>query len=177
MEDWCSPFHGALSCPRFCHLDSGYGDLVPSHTLSVIFTCVYALMGVAFLGMALGILGHQVIEKQEKAFRHAEAVCKYEVMTLFDGSSHGKSNPQEEHRTATLDSPTWIGKIRQRLLLEHVGDRIHVGRFLMLFSTLLALGGVIGYQEGWDAVDTIYYIIITGEQCIDIWLWQQPIRG
>jgi hypothetical protein len=133
-------------------------------------------MGVAFLGLALGILGHQVIEKQEKAFRRAEAVCKYEVMTLFDGSSHGKCDLHEDHRTATLDSPAWIGKIRQSLWEQQVGGRIHVGRFLVLFSTLLALGGVIGYREGWDAFETMYYIIITGEQCIDIWFWQQPIR-
>ena len=40
---------------------------------SLIFTCIYALMGVALLGMVLGVLGNNLIEKHDVLLKEFEA--------------------------------------------------------------------------------------------------------
>lgn len=62
----------------------GYGDLAPTSTISVIFTTVYALAGVACLGLALGILGSKLLETKEDRRRHEDFSSEYAALTLFD---------------------------------------------------------------------------------------------
>jgi hypothetical protein len=62
----------------------GYGDLAPTSTMSVIFTTVYALAGVACLGLALGIIGNGLLETKENSQWHENFAQEYEALTMFD---------------------------------------------------------------------------------------------
>lgn len=133
----------------------GPGDIVPTHTVSIIFTCVYALGGVACLGFTLGMLGHDLLDRQEKLVRDTEAVYEQDLMTLFDTlavtSGHGKSS---------FETPR---KLKERLKME---SRVRLWRFLMLLVIILVLAYFIGSSSGWGMLSTVYYFIITGEWCL-----------
>ena len=57
-----------------------------------VFTIVYAFSGVAFLGIAIGVLGAKVVEAQETAVRKTSEIAKTRVMSLFASSSFNKNN-------------------------------------------------------------------------------------
>ncbi|KAL7573533.1 hypothetical protein ACA910_008674 [Epithemia clementina (nom. ined.)] len=61
----------------------GYGDLVPDSFSGRIFTCLYALAGVCFLGIALGVLGNHMVEAQEAAVEQTSTVAKKRILSLF----------------------------------------------------------------------------------------------
>ncbi|EEC44725.1 predicted protein, partial [Phaeodactylum tricornutum CCAP 1055/1] len=54
----------------------GYGDLTPDTYAGRIFTCIFALSGVACLGIALGVIGNHIIEAQETAVSQTSALAK-----------------------------------------------------------------------------------------------------
>jgi hypothetical protein len=62
----------------------GYGDLSPTSTMSVIFTTLYALAGVACLGLALGILGSLLLETKEIRMCQEKLKTEFEALTMFD---------------------------------------------------------------------------------------------
>ena len=67
----------------------GFGDLVPPNTqLARIFTCLYALAGVACWGVALGVLGNYWLELESKAMQYYEQ----DVLALFDTTTNNTNN-------------------------------------------------------------------------------------
>jgi hypothetical protein len=72
----------------------GYGDIVPTNYISRIFTIVYAFSGVAFLGIALGILGTHVVEAEEQAVQRTSEMAKTRVMAMF-ASNHQEAKVLE----------------------------------------------------------------------------------
>jgi hypothetical protein len=61
----------------------GFGDLVPDTYAGRIFTSFFALSGVAVLGIALGVVGNNVIEAEHMAVQQAEEISKHRMVTLF----------------------------------------------------------------------------------------------
>lgn len=132
----------------------GYGDLFPRTEASMMFTCLYALTGVACLGIALGILGSNLIEAQEKALSTAGELSKYQVLSVFDASQSGggkqyqeQKNKLQEHASKGSASGACMG------FLLHV---------IPLVCVMLGLAFGIGKESGWDTPKTIYYLVITG---------------
>ena len=70
----------------------GYGDLVPDSFGGRIFTCIFALSGVCFLGIALGVLGNRVVEAQEAAVEQTSAAAKKRLLTLFSSTITNNKN-------------------------------------------------------------------------------------
>jgi hypothetical protein len=110
------------------------------------------------LGLALGVLGNQLMDNREQDVRHAEAAYKYEVMTLFDSTRHNGQTKDCNH------GPDKITTNKPRLSEGYARfrDPFKVGRFLSLVSTMLGLACVIGVRSGWDALAIVYYLITTG---------------
>ena len=133
----------------------GYGDEVPTTETSMIFTCLYALTGVACLGIALGILGSNLIDAEEKAMSSAGELNKKEILRVFDTSTSSnllttgndqESKLQEEH------NPT-----------SQSNEGLHFFfKAAPLLGILFALAFIIGRESGWDTPQTMYYLIITG---------------
>ena len=69
--------------------------MTPQTVSSRLFTCLYALIGVAFLGIALGIIGSNLINAQDRALAKAEQVSKHEILNMFGIG--------DDEQTATTD--------------------------------------------------------------------------
>jgi hypothetical protein len=96
----------------------GYGDLSPTSTVSVIFTTIYALAGVACLGLALGILGSQLLETKEDHRFHEHLTAEYEALTMFDHDDNSTddyydSDDDHEYFEPDLDDEE-IGEDKER---------------------------------------------------------------
>jgi Ion channel/EF hand len=61
----------------------GYGDVVPNTRNAQIFTCIWALSGVAFLGVALGILGSNLIVVHEQQKEDAQVRRQLQAIRGF----------------------------------------------------------------------------------------------
>lgn len=162
----------------------GYGDVVPLSRAARLFTCFYSLLGVAFLGIALGILGNHVIEAERAAVDQARKLSKDRAMSLF------ASTPKSQHAATNNDTAN-IGNggsatpldrqessnseeeeeeeqlIHTGVTLSHIGlEFLAVIALLLLFSTLLVGDPGIHATSWRDFGDELYYAVITGESVI-----------
>jgi len=83
LEDWSVVDSIYFSVVTFTTI--GYGDLFPDSRVARMFTCVWALSGVACLGIALGILGSNLIEVAEEEQKQAQQEQKLQVFDMFSG--------------------------------------------------------------------------------------------
>jgi hypothetical protein len=138
----------------------GYGDLTPTTEASMMFTCLYALTGVACLGIALGILGSNLIDAQEKALSTAGELSRYQVLSAFDASQSGEGNQfQEQQKKVQEQAPQDSASGTYLIFLLHA---------IPLVCVLLGLAFWIGKESGWDTPETIYYLVITGTKHANI---------
>ena len=75
----------------------GFGDLTPPQDSAVahLLTSIFALSGVACLGIALGIIGHRLVEFESKAMDRAQK----DVLTLFSTISPAQSISEDGSST------------------------------------------------------------------------------
>ena len=88
----------------------GYGDVVPDTRKARLFTCVWSISGVAFLGIALGVIGSNLIEGAQKDHKKAQVQRQSKVIGLFDhydNTTHTTANNNtSKHRSKSHDTPT-----------------------------------------------------------------------
>jgi hypothetical protein len=101
----------------------GFGDLVPETYAGRVFTCFFALSGVAFLGIALGVVGNNMIEAERMAVKQAGEISEHSMMTLFSSaeSPDNSSNPGGE-------------ELSERMAVKQAGE-ISKHRMMTLFSS------------------------------------------
>lgn len=121
----------------------GYGDLVPTSDASRLFTAFFAFTGIAILGIALGVLGSNVIDAETKAMDQARELSTYQVMSLFD-------LPQKLEEVETEPPSPW----HQSALVRGA---------LPIFALLLLCCWMVSivFDFGWNADSTFYYCITT----------------
>ena len=92
----------------YVHLATvGYGDQVPQTRASRLFTCCYAFLGVGILGIALGILGSNLIDAQDKAIAKAQQASKNEMLKVFGiNTSPKKSNKDNDDMMDSVGDDT-----------------------------------------------------------------------
>jgi potassium channel subfamily K, other eukaryote len=141
----------------------GYGDLTPDTTAGRIFTCFFALSGVAFLGMVLGLVGNNIINAQQKAVVHTSDLARFQVLTLF--SSRHESDPpfalnlEGAPETTMLTNPNlstsrpWSFSRSFSLLYDLTAAVV----FALFFVVMVANDP--GISTNWG--DALYYAIIT----------------
>jgi hypothetical protein len=124
----------------------GYGDLAPTTRAGQLFTCLYTVTGVACLGIALGVLGSNLVEAQDKLVAQADELMKVQVLSVFDQREEPQNAPEKEEQPTTCckDNSTW--------------------KSLPLLVLLVFLASLIGRESGWDSLQTMYYLIITGKR-------------
>lgn len=74
----------------------GYGDLSPQSAFGRLFTCLFALTGVACLGVALGVIGDQILQAQQQALRRAGELSQKRALSLFSSSRSNISRDDEK---------------------------------------------------------------------------------
>eukprot|EP01095_Lingulamoeba_sp_RSL-Kostka_P000406 TRINITY_DN1065_c0_g1_i1.p1 TRINITY_DN1065_c0_g1~~TRINITY_DN1065_c0_g1_i1.p1 ORF type:complete len:328 (-),score=93.10 TRINITY_DN1065_c0_g1_i1:191-1174(-) len=74
MEDWSigeSFYFSAVTLTTI-----GYGNLSPTTTLSRVFTMIYILIGLSMIGIALGIIGSYLLQRQNNLLERAVKVAE-----------------------------------------------------------------------------------------------------
>lgn len=154
----------------------GYGDVVPDSEKARWFTCFWALSGVASLGIALGVLGSNLIVVHEQHMEKAQVQRQSRVIGLFEGDDddddnddHGGYGTTEEGKLRAMfdgmdDSDDETNHRARKTRQEESSCR----RVMAALIRCLLLGGyisgvlyLISQQEGWDLSKTIYYGLIT----------------
>lgn len=93
-----------------------------------IFTCFFAVSGVAFLGIALGVMGSRFVEAQERAMRQASELSRTRALSLFTG--------KDETTTPSLQEQEQQEKREQGL--KHIAINLAaVGVLLAVFALVL----------------------------------------
>ena len=155
----------------------GYGNVTPTHTGSVIFTCIYALLGVACLGLTLGIIGHNLLDRKETYEHLSQAMYKQQAMTLFETgtTTHSLPLPSEDDnrsKNTTTTTPTATPSPKKVVLSFFSQSNMQVYRVLLLLGVIGILASLIGRSSGWDFLSTIYFVIVTGtsnKSCLSQW--------
>lgn len=60
-----------------------YGNIVPSRTIRQLFRLLFAVTGIAFLGIVLGVVGSRVVEAQVAVFENAKRETSQTLLALF----------------------------------------------------------------------------------------------
>ena len=148
------------------------------------------MLGVAVLGLALGILGSKMVEIQGNKEWGSTISREYDAMTLFDAtSSHDgdsvfkknrkNNDPAMSSNTSEAtgsDEETDISLHQKHLTreqqreaikdfertVESTGSVFSLKRFLVLLGIAVSMAYAIGRSSGWNLYQTVYYYIITG---------------
>lgn len=152
----------------------GYGDVVPDSPKARWFTCFWALSGVASLGIALGVLGSNLIVVHEQHMEKAQVSRQDRVIGLFedqddDDSIAGRYSTTEESRLRNMfdgmdDSEDGTNQRARQPRQEESRCRTITAtliRSLLLGGYISGVLYLISKQEGWDLSKTIYYGLIT----------------
>jgi hypothetical protein len=128
--------------------DGGYGDLFPTTDASMMFTCLYALTGVACLGTLLGILGSNLIDAPR---------------ALSDGGDLSRYRHQVCLTLLQVEKPTIPGTTKESTgagVPRHGPERFS---FSPCYSSSVchARIGLFDCARNWTITKTIYYLNIT----------------
>jgi potassium channel subfamily K, other eukaryote len=139
-------------------------DLEPHSHLGRIFTIIYAMSGVACLGIALGVLGNSVIEAQHKAAEKTKEVAEKQVISLFSSNDDDDDDDNDDDTQSGSDAVVVNNESKMKgdhpiLLLAKEFAFVFI--ILIVFACLMADEPGVGDTGHWDIVNAIYYAVIT----------------
>ncbi|KAL7490660.1 hypothetical protein ACHAWT_000214 [Skeletonema menzelii] len=165
----------------------GYGDMSPSTPVGKIFTSLFALGGIVVLGLALGVVGSQLVEaeiraaetvkeKTSKSIEHA--FTRKNIMLSSESTSSSSSDAPESVTHHNGEDSEFLEAIRlvqqseasYARKIEFCAKDIGKKCWSAIFMSRMYLSGVvpifsgaliIAYFEGWAWYDAIYYSIVT----------------
>ena len=132
----------------------GYGDLKPQTDGGKLFCCVFALSGIGIIGIALGYIGQNLVQAQVMALEKTQKRL----------SSKEKDVPEDKEDNSNntdIAKDDFVNEETVSVPKQHLLKTIAL--FVCPIVAMTALGSfVVGYSEGWDWVDSLYWCIITG---------------
>ena len=132
----------------------GYGDLKPQTDGGKLFCCVFALSGIGIIGIALGYIGQNLVQAQVMALEKTQKRLSSKDKIASDDNEEN-SSITETVKDDFVNEET-VSMPKQNLLKT-------IALFVCPIVAMTALGSfVVGYSEGWDWVDSLYWCIITG---------------
>jgi Ion channel len=113
----------ALYFTSVCFSTVGYGDLSPTNPASQWFTCLFGMVGIAFLGAAVASVGAKVVQAEVTAAQTATQVSRRRLLHLFDvdgkdGHFWHKFRKQQQHRRRMKD------RSNSKALLEQQAEQV-----------------------------------------------------
>ena len=147
FEHW--PIVDSLYFSMVTFTTVGYGDFYPSTPVGQVFTAVYSIVGITFLGLALGVIGGRVVEYETTMIVQAETALQQRlqesVRNLFQG---GNESSGEKQQVST------VKKNKRPIVLW-------LQTYTIVFLTLLMGSLFIGYMEDWGWQKSVYFCTMT----------------
>eukprot|EP00591_Stephanopyxis_turris_P012852 CAMPEP_0195517050 /NCGR_PEP_ID=MMETSP0794_2-20130614/9536_1 /TAXON_ID=515487 /ORGANISM="Stephanopyxis turris, Strain CCMP 815" /LENGTH=343 /DNA_ID=CAMNT_0040645793 /DNA_START=42 /DNA_END=1073 /DNA_ORIENTATION=- len=125
----------------------GYGDITPETNAAKIFTIFFVLVGIAMLGVALGIMGEILMNAQEELDKQMKQQGNAEFLSLFGNDNE---NVVEDAGAAKKEEKSLMRRLFELL----IGT-------LPLLTIMILVSLIMGNVEGWDYVSAFYYCVIT----------------
>jgi len=119
----------------------GYGDITPGTVSGKWFTCLFAMVGVAMLGIALGVIGSHIVE--------LDLMRITEIM-----------ESQRKHLLDNLGKRLRLSKGEEKPQQKHYSQK-GVGKLLLYACVLCFQAYMIGKQQAWPISDTVYFCVIS----------------
>lgn len=108
------------------------------------------------MGIALGVLGDNLLDTRHQARQRASKMAKYQAMTMFDFQQDGESSQSsKEGDSEAGNEPRGFWQLGE-------GEK-----FLLLLSGMMILALWIGMGSKWTTLETIYYLVVTGKSSGD----------
>ncbi len=82
----------------------GYGDMTPSHPAGKLFTSLFALGGIVVLGLALGIVGSQLVDAEVRAAEKARELTSKSIEHAFMRKRKGFGRTSSSGSTTSCSS-------------------------------------------------------------------------
>jgi len=146
----------------------GYGDLVPTTHAARAFTAFFALSSIGCLGIAIGVVGKNIIDAQENALNRARALSEHRVLSLFSASRHSAvslSQAPVDEDVLSISTTTVVsdgGNLQRRKptrspeLCRRVATE-----FVMVAGVLFIFGIAVAQDPAIRASDVGYFLVIT----------------
>jgi hypothetical protein len=129
------------------------------------------LSGISILGIALGVIGSNLMDAQEAMARKTEDVLKKKVMSVFDEritttsttldstSTQTTENNQQYSKPNEKKEMLWSSSYRPSLIQLALSC---FQTYLPLIAVMFGMAYVIGQLSGWTILESFYFMIITG---------------
>eukprot|EP01104_Vermistella_antarctica_P019156 TRINITY_DN7376_c0_g1_i1.p1 TRINITY_DN7376_c0_g1~~TRINITY_DN7376_c0_g1_i1.p1 ORF type:complete len:363 (+),score=103.42 TRINITY_DN7376_c0_g1_i1:68-1156(+) len=117
----------------------GYGDPVPTNTVTLLGTVVFILLGVALIGVALGVVGSYLLKRQEDA-----------ILSIMEADEN-----EIRAKEAAIDKDmAGVGPLKYLQKL---------GMYFAVVIVFLAFGTIFFYydQKDWTWVEAFYFSVVT----------------
>eukprot|EP00574_Skeletonema_japonicum_P008569 CAMPEP_0201724274 /NCGR_PEP_ID=MMETSP0593-20130828/8078_1 /ASSEMBLY_ACC=CAM_ASM_000672 /TAXON_ID=267983 /ORGANISM="Skeletonema japonicum, Strain CCMP2506" /LENGTH=531 /DNA_ID=CAMNT_0048215513 /DNA_START=88 /DNA_END=1683 /DNA_ORIENTATION=- len=169
----------------------GYGDMAPSTPAGKIFTSLFALGGIVVLGLALGVVGSQLVEAEVRAAEKAQEKTSKSIERAFMHKRRGSSSSSSGSTTScsSIDRPDSVtahnvdeNDILEAIRLVQQSENSYASKigfcakevakkclsticmFRKYMSSVVPIFSgalIIAYLEGWPWYDAFYYTVIT----------------
>lgn len=131
----------------------GYGDLFPETDGGRMFTSIYVFTSFTLVSIALGALIEDLVAVSIRADQMHKKEAKKTVMSIF--------KPRDDSSGISSHSANSEDALANQAEEEKEVERSRLCACLSIL-VLIALGGfLLGWVNGWNIIDTIYYTTIT----------------
>mmetsp|Transcript_23894 Transcript_23894/g.34952 ORF Transcript_23894/g.34952 Transcript_23894/m.34952 type:complete len:428 (+) Transcript_23894:129-1412(+) len=148
----------------------GYGDVIPSTFAGRLFTCIFGLGGIAFIGAALTAIGSMIMESEVKAIEEAQRASRRRLMNIFEGMPHVLDRFHKDKSKRSIIEAEGMDNAC-KVIEEELKPKVATWRKMLrnvifehwpITLALTMVGTMIGRLEGWTLSQAIYYSITTG---------------
>lgn len=160
LEDWTVIDSIYFAVVTFTTI--GYGDVTPDTPTSRIFTCFWSCSGVACLGVALGILGSNLVDTSQQGAKQSKEKHRDDVIGMFNIDNVPRQSKWSNLERLEVDNnymedpfPAANDKCKSCM------TNPKTSRFALLFAIIGVLLYGLSQTEDWNLFMTIYYGLIT----------------
>ena len=145
-------------------IHKGYGDVKPTTDGGKLFSCVFAMLGIGIIGIALGFIAQNLIQAQMTALNMTQKrIGKSRNKNNHNIYVADKLNAEQQENTG--NDGTNVERIKPNN--KRTSKALDIMKQMHFTSvpiiSMIAFGAlVVGRSEGWNWVDSLYWCVITG---------------
>ena len=129
----------------------GYSDMYPTSDAAQIFTAIFLLVSISFLGVALGVVRNKLIEYQMSMIAQADKAEENQVLSLLRGEEKGEEKGESGSKPTACSG----------FFVPGNAILVRLQKYAPIFSILLLGSFFMAYTEGWSLKKAVYFCIMT----------------